>query len=286
MCFETDARPPDPPAEMAGGAVDGRALMLQASDGNRFPAYAARPLTVAGTGARGAGEGIAPTIPLGTGIVVIPDIRGLVPFYEELALRFAEAGLHAVAIDLYARTAGPERRPDVDYREHAARTTQAGIAADVAAAVDFLRSHEMGATGALFSVGFCSGGRASLLQGVEAHGLAGVIGFYGFPTGAARNGSDAPADVADRYRSAVLALYGGADQGIPAEAAATFDRALEQAGVDHESVTYPGAPHSFFDKGYEEYAAASDDAWRRMLAFVAAHASEAGPAGSDEGSTR
>jgi carboxymethylenebutenolidase len=226
--------------------------------------------------ASASGGADTPAVALGTGIVVIPDIRGLVPFYEELALRFAEAGVAAVAIDPYARTAGTtDRGPDFDHMTHAAQTTQDGIAADVAAAVALLRSKEIGATGALFAVGFCFGGRASLLQGIEDHGLAGVIGFYGPPTGPARNGSAAPADVAARYRSAVLGLYGGADRGIPPEAIETFDRGLEAAGVDHEIVVYPGATHSFFDRHQAEYAEASTDAWRRMLDFMSRHGASA-----------
>jgi carboxymethylenebutenolidase len=70
----------------------------------------------------------------------------------------------------------------------------------------------------------------------------------------------------------VLALYGGADRGIASEAIETFDRALERAAVDHESITYPGAPHSFFDRLQEEYAEASADAWERMVDFVGRHA--------------
>jgi carboxymethylenebutenolidase len=271
MCFDADAHPPELPFPLAGGAGDGRSLTLTAADGNGFPAYAAVPLH--SERSPGSTGGSAPAVPLGTGIVVIPDIRGLVAFYEELALRFAEAGVAAVAIDPYARTAGTtDRGPDFDPMTHAGQTTQEGIAADVAAAVSFLRSEEIGATGALFSVGFCFGGRASLLQGIEDHGLTGVIGFYGPPTGPARNGSVAPADVAARYRSAVLALYGGADRGIPPEATETFDRALEAAGVDHEIVVYPGAPHSFFDRHQAEYGEASADAWRRMLDFMSRHA--------------
>jgi carboxymethylenebutenolidase len=220
-----------------------------------------------------AAGGGAPAVPPGMGIVVIPDIRGLVPFYEELALRFAQAGVAAVAIDPYARTAPTtERGQDFDSMAHSAQTTQEGIAADVAAAAAFLRSDEIGATGALFSVGFCFGGRASLLQGIEDHGLAGVIGFYGPPTGPARNGSVAPADVAARDQSAVLGLYGGADRGIPPEAVETFDRALEAAGVDHDIVVYPDAPHSFFDRHQAEYGEASADAWRRILDFMSRHA--------------
>lgn len=260
MCFDLDAHPPELPAAMAGGAADGESVVLEAADGNRLSAYAARPTGVQSEAGRALD---------GSGIVVLPDIRGLVQFYEELALRFAEAGMRAVAIDLYARTAGPvPRAGDFDHYAHAGQTTQEGVAADVAAAVRFLRSDEMGASGALFCVGFCFAGRMSLLQGIEDHGLAGVISFYGFPTGRSRNGSDAPADVADRFRSPVLALYGGADEGIPQDSVRAFDLALERAGVDHESVVYPGAPHSFFDRHQTEYADASADAWGRVLAFV------------------
>ena len=61
---------------------------------------------------------------------------------------------------------------------------------------------------------------------------------------------------------------GGADAGIPVEDVRAFERALEAAGVEHEVEIYDGAPHSFFDRKFEEFAAASDDAWRRVLAFV------------------
>jgi carboxymethylenebutenolidase len=95
-----------------------------------------------------------------------------------------------------------------------------------------------------------------------------VIGFYGFPVGPSRNGTPAPIDLVSEMRGAVLGLFGEADQGIPPEAVATFDRALDAAGVDHEIVSYPGAPHSFFDRKAEQFADASADAWRRVQEFV------------------
>jgi carboxymethylenebutenolidase len=61
---------------------------------------------------------------------------------------------------------------------------------------------------------------------------------------------------------------GGADQGIPVEAVNEFDRALDEAGVEHEIVVYDGAPHSFFDRKQEDFADASEDAWRRTLDFI------------------
>ncbi len=64
---------------------------------------------------------------------------------------------------------------------------------------------------------------------------------------------------------------GGADQGIPVEQAEAFDAALDAAGIEHDVVIYPGAPHSFFDRKFEEFADASEDAWNRVLAFLARH---------------
>ena len=67
----------------------------------------------------------------------------------------------------------------------------------------------------------------------------------------------------------MLGLYGGADEGIPPDQVDAFERNLAEAGVEYEIVTYPGAPHSFFDRRYEEHAEACADAWRRVLGFLA-----------------
>jgi carboxymethylenebutenolidase len=69
----------------------------------------------------------------------------------------------------------------------------------------------------------------------------------------------------------ILALQAGADQNITADQNEAFEQALADAGVEHELVVYEGAPHSFFDRKQEKFAAASDDAWQRTLDFVARH---------------
>ena len=209
-----------------------------------------------------------PDEPSGAGIVILPDVRGLYRFYEELALRFAERGHAAIAIDYFGRTAGVEKRDDdFEYMPHVLETTVEGVQADVAAAVARLRSD--GAT-AVFSVGFCFGGRNSWLAAAGGHGLAGSIGFYGRP-GPGRDGSAGPAQRAAELKAPILALMGGADEGIPVEDVRAFERALEEAGVEHEIAIYDGAPHSFFDRKFEEFADASADAWDRTLAFVEQH---------------
>jgi len=248
MCFELDSLPPVP--RIAGAAVSHDDLELEAADGNRIAAFEATP-----------------DEPNGIGVVILPDVRGLYRFYEELALRFAERGFDALAIDYFGRTAGTaKRRDDFDYSPHVAQTTQEGIQADVRAAVEHLRPRSR----AIFTVGFCFGGRNSWLSAASGHGLAGAVGFYGHP--GERDGVPGPAQRAAELAAPVLALQAGDDQNITAELNEAFERALTDAGVEHELVTYEGAPHSFFDRRYEEFAAASEDAWRRVLEFLDRHA--------------
>ena len=245
MCFELDSSPPVAP--VSGAAVSHDDLVLEASDVNRFAAFLALPDT-----------------PAGTGVVVLPDVRGLYRFYEELALRFAERGHAAVAIDYFGRTAGVGKRgDDFPYMDHVAQCSEEGIQKDIAAAVARLR--EDGAK-ALFTVGFCFGGRLSWLAATGGHGLAGAVGFYG--GSGDRGGWTGPAARAADIESPILALQAGVDESIPPEMNAAFDAALTAAGVEHEIVTYDGAPHSFFDRKQAQYQAASDDAWKRTLAFI------------------
>ena len=251
MCFDSDSRPPLPP--IRGGAHDARFIELTSRDGTRVAAYAARA-----------------DAPSGAGIAIIPDVRGLHPYYEELALRFAEAGVDAVSVDLYARTAGTGPRPEgFEYEPHVRQLDPDAVNEDVAAAVEFLRTPEGGEPTRMFSVGFCLGGRVSLLQAASGLGLGGVIGLYPWPVGEHRSGIPAPADEAPRFACPVLAIYGGADAGIPAEARDAFDTALDAAGVPHRSIVYPEAPHSFFDRKAADFANASEDAWRQVLEFMA-----------------
>jgi carboxymethylenebutenolidase len=250
MCFDLDSRPPIVP--IAGGALDSARLTLTSDDGATFAAFRARATT-----------------PLGAGIIVLPDVRGLHPYFEELALRFAEHGVDAVAIDYFGRTAGDEPRgDDFDHMPHVSQTTWAGLGADVRAAAADLRSPDGGAVRSVFTIGFCMGGRLSFLASTLGLDLAGVIGFYGWPVGPSRNDTPAPVEMTAAMASPVLAIFGGADQGIPASAVREFETALQGAGVDHRVVTYPDAPHSFFDRKSGEFAATSEAAWEETLGFI------------------
>ena len=249
MCFDLDSAPPIPP--VAGASVSHDDLVLTAADGNEFAAFAA-----------------APDGPAKAGVVIYPDVRGLYRFYEELALRFAERGYAAIAFDYFGRTAGVAKREnDWDYMTHTDQTTDEGVQADARAAAEHLRG--LGVE-SVFAVGFCFGGRAAWVAAASGLGLAGSVGFYGSPT--RERGGPSAVDRAPQMDAPILALQAGDDGHITAEDNAAFDRALTDAGVEHEIVTYDGAPHSFFDRKQEEFQEASDDAWRRTLAFIDAHA--------------
>jgi carboxymethylenebutenolidase len=246
MCFDLDSAPPIP--AISGAAVSHQDLVLEAADGNRFAAFLATP-----------------DEPRRAGVVILPDVRGLYRFYEELALRFAERGYTAIAFDYFGRTAGAEKRgDDFEYMPHVEQTTADGVQADVSACVAHLRG---AGCDTIFTVGFCFGGRNSFLAAAASHGLGGAIGFYGRP-GPGRDGSPGPIQRAGEMTAPILALQGGDDPGIPVEESRAFDEALGAAGIEHEVVTYDGAPHSFFDRKQEEFAVESEDAWNRVLAFL------------------
>jgi carboxymethylenebutenolidase len=256
MCFDYDSRPPDLPADLVGAPIAGGAaaqlLTLRSADGTEFSAALAK-----------AADGGEP------GVVIIPDVRGLHAFYMALAERFAEAGHHAIALDYYGRTAGLGPRDDeFDYLPHRQQVALERALEDVSAAIAELRRRT--GAGPVVTVGFCFGGSMSFVAGASPNldDLAGVVGFYGVLDRSRFDGRGVLTQAAE-IRVPVLGLFGGADEAIPAEQIEEFESELSAAGVDQEIHVYPGAPHSFFDKKQDEYAQESEDAWRRILGFLA-----------------
>jgi carboxymethylenebutenolidase len=252
MCHGHESRPPIDPG--AGGGSGSR-IVLEALDGNRFAAFAAR-----------ADAANAP------GVVILPDVRGLHSFYEELTLRFCESAVHAVAIDYYGRTAGVGSRGDVfDHEAHFEQATDENVGRDVTAGVAHIRSPQGGGATAVFTVGFCFGGRISFNQAASGQSLAGVVGFYGRVSEEEPGDPSAPVVQAAGYACPVLGLFGRADPNIVPADIEAFRGALDAAGVPNELVTYESAPHSFFDRRFAAHERACRDAWARVLGFIEAH---------------
>jgi carboxymethylenebutenolidase len=247
MCHTDESRAPEPPRK--GPVGEHGELELSASDGNRFLGFHAAP------------EGA----PVG-GVVILPDVRGLHPYYRDLAMRFAEAGYRTIAIDYFGRTAGVGPRDDsFDWKTHFQKTSPEGVARDVRAAVERLRAGPQGAKLPIYTVGFCFGGSQSWRQSGEGHGLSGCVGFYG------GHPMDRAGAAIPKMTSPLLMLLGGADEGTPAAEFEEFAGLVRKRGVDVESHTYPGAPHSYFDRSFAEHRDACQDSWKQILSFTERH---------------
>ena len=240
MCHDDDSRPPAP--SNPGPVHEHGPITVLSADGTQVMAYRALP------------EAAAPA-----GVVILPDVRGLHPYYEQLTIRFAGAGFAAIAIDHFGRTLGIGSRLGVpDYQALIAQVRPQDVEADVRAA-----AAELTAAGArpIFTVGFCFGGSQSWRLAASDLDLAGCIGFYGRPP--------LIADVEDQLAKPILMLVAGADRATPLTDFQALSDRMAQRGQVHEMYVYEGAPHSFFDRAFGEWADACADAWERILAFTA-----------------
>ena len=244
MCHDSDSRPPAPPR--SGDVAERGTLELTAADGNQLSAAYA-----------------APAAPATAGVVILPDIRGLHPYYVALAERFAEAGVPAVALDYFGRTAGlaetGTREDDFDWQAHIPQTTPEGIDADTAAGIEYLRSRTRPDL-PVITVGFCFGGSHAWRQSASDLDLAGSAGFYGRP--------GLVGEAATSARKPVVMLIAGADTATPVADQLELAATMRAAGAEVDDVVYDGAPHSFFDRAFGEWADACADAWQHVLALT------------------
>ena len=239
MCHDDSSRPPASPRSEP--IAEARKMTLTSEDGTEFSAFYA--------------SAAAPRV----GVVVLPDVRGLHPYYGSLAERFAEAGLTAVAIDYFGRSAGLAQdgwRPeDFDWQPHVNASTPASVNQDVQAAIDFMRAKH-GKDLPIISVGFCFGGGQAWRQSSSDLDLAAVVGFYGRPDFVGR--------AAKHAKKLTYMFLAGADF-TPVDVQLELADTMRSGGAEVITVVYDGAPHSFFDRAFDEWADACTDAWDRIL---------------------
>lgn len=242
MCHDDDSRPPAPP--VTGEVASSTRLELTSADGTRFSAHEALPAGAAKAA-----------------VVVLPDIRGLHPYYRALTERMAQAGLRSVAFDYFGRTAGTgDRGDDFDWKEHVPQVTPEHVATDLAA----VQAH-LAATGGdglpVYTVGFCFGGGHSWRLSTAGLGLAGVMGFYG---------RAAMVEDVDAVACPVLMLVAGEDHAWPLEDSTGLADRLRAAGKPVTIEVFEGAPHSFFDRSFAQWKPACERSWELILEFTGA----------------
>jgi carboxymethylenebutenolidase len=218
-------------------------------------------------------EGTSPS----AGVVVIHDVYGASPFYEDVASRLAAAGYAALLPDLFFRQGPLADRSREQARERRSRFDEVQALEDLVASIGVVSANA--GFGPVASIGFCMGGTFALdLAALQPSPL--TVCYYGFP---AINDSPrlrpapAPLDIVDQLQGPILGFWGDQDTGVGLENVQAFDDALTARSVEHEFLIYPAVGHGFmaaseFDPAHDAYEA-SIDAWGRTLSFLSQHLS-------------
>jgi len=196
------------------------------------------------------------------GIVLLHDRWGLTEATTELARRLAADGYVTMAPDLY-HGAMPEEEEEA--RRLAYALAEGKGIDDVRTALYWMRNQGYVTAHLVAAVGLCAGGKLALLAASETvNAPQAVVAFYGAIAPALQRG--------DTFTVPVQGHFGGEDALIPADDVHALEQALTRDQVPHEIHLYPGVGHDFIRPGSPTYdQAAAEEAWGRMLTFLARH---------------
>jgi carboxymethylenebutenolidase len=210
------------------------------------------------------------------GVVVIHHMPGFDRATKEITRRFAELGYDAMCPNLYSREA-PGAAPD-----DAAATARANggvpderLIGDVGGAAAYLRALPT-SNGKVGVIGYCSGGRQSVLAACSLD-LDAAIDCYGaFVVGSPPEGFPLQVtNLVDRLanlRPPLLGLFGKEDSYPSPEQVGELDEILTARGKPHEFHSYADTGHGFFAVDRPSYrVAAANDGWAKITAFCATH---------------
>jgi carboxymethylenebutenolidase len=235
-------------------------IQIKGHGGDEIEAYMARP---SDHGTRG-------------GVVVIHHMPGYDRGTKEIARRFAELGYDAIVPNLYYREA-PGAAPD-----DAAATARANggvpddrLVGDVGAAAEYLRSLPS-SNGKVGVIGYCSGGRQSVLAACNLDLNAAVDCYGAFVTGTPPPDFPIPitnlVDQLPNLRAPLLGLFGNDDRAPTPEQVDELDEILTREDKPHEFHRYDDAGHAFFATDRPAYRpVAANDGWERIETFYANH---------------
>ena len=221
-----------------------------------LPVYVARPA--------GAGGERRPAI------LLIQEIFGVNGHIQDVAQRLASAGFVVAAPDMLYRsghwlTFGYDQVAEA--ASHFRGLNEELVTGDMAAALDFLATQPDVDPERLGSIGFCFGGRASLVAAIRfGERIKAAALFYG--GGIVSDQPAAPIHRVAAVKCPLMAFFGGLDRHIPSEHVRVLEKALSEAGVKNTVHLYPYADHGFFCDARPSYhPRAAQDAWHRTLRF-------------------
>ena len=234
-------------------------VTLTVPDGTTMPAYVARP---AGFGSR-------------PGLLVFQEAYGVNAHIRDVTERFARVGYTAIAPALFHRTDPAFEGSYTDFgaaMPHMQALTDAGQAADIQAAHDWLVAAQGGQKSAVGSIGYCMGGRTSFLADALLP-LQASVSYYG--GGIAPGPQPRFPDLLGRVgnlHAPLLLFWGGQDGHIGPDQVRALEDSLRAAGKPYTQVTFSEANHGFFCDARAAYEPnAARQSWALTLAFLATH---------------
>ncbi len=241
-------------------AVELQSGMIQyaSQDGTQINAYMSRPVA-------------AGSYP---GVVVIMEAFGLVEHIEDVARRFAAEGYLAIAPNMYTR----EGSPDLSNMDQVLQTMfsvpDAQAVADLEGAITHLKS-QSDSNGKVGAIGFCSGGRYTLVLGCKSTNLDAAVdsaGGFIIQDEHTPQRPVSPIDMVPALSCPLLALFGEEDANPSPAHAARLQEELDQHGKTYEFRMYANAGHAFFADYRPSYRpVAAQDMWHRVLVFYDKH---------------
>lgn len=243
-----------------GDSLRATTITISGAGGDEIQVYLARP------------DGDEPR----GGVVVIHHLPGYDRATKEIVRRFAELGYDAICPNLFWREA-PGAAPDDAAAAARARggTPDERLVGDVGGAARYLRSLAT-CNGKVGVIGYCSGGRQSVLAACHLDLDAAVDCYGAYVTGTPPE--DYPIQISNLVdqlpglRCPLLGLFGNEDVRPSPEHVDELEQILTANGKSYEFHRYDDAGHGFFAVDRPSYrVAAANDGWERIAAFYAKH---------------
>ena len=228
----------------------------------RFPGKAG---VVGGYLSRPAGKGPYP------GVIVIHENRGVTDYIERVTQDLAKAGFVGLSVNLVSRSLGPDYPGGSDDAMKAlGQLSDADAMVDLDAGMEYLQKQPVVFTNSIGCMGFCMGGRFSLLFAQHRNDLKAAVVFYGRTINKVTPlQPHSPIDRVSDISAPLLGNYGAADAGIPVEDVRKLEAALKKSNKTFDIKIYPDAKHAFHREGPNYHAEAAKDAWKRSVDWLA-----------------
>jgi carboxymethylenebutenolidase len=201
-------------------------------------------------------------------VLVISEVWGVHEYIKDTSRRFAKAGFHAVAPELFQREGDVKNMPNVqDVLKIVLAVPREQLLGDVAAAIDWAKARPGARRDRVGVTGFCWGGSTTIQVAAANPDIKAAVVWYGPPARPYKSakGDVTGFDVAKDIKAPLLGLFGETDSNPKPEDAKKFVELVKQAGNQNvDIVVYPGAGHAFhadYRPSYKPDAAA--DGWKR-----------------------